>query len=321
MSDLNAVIHERWGATEALVALVPQARSVPGKYGAYAQKYDEQKQRIDFPIVLRTVQFEQREKYTSDKKIFRTTVVFEIHSTEPADGQAVRRAFWGRAGIDGFENQTFETDAIVVLKAREEDWDADEDDDGLWTWRMVVEFVWYYKPEVPPVVITTGTLMYSQSSQVPASAVAATSLVGTGPGSLIVAADSQSVGDKFVICFSGYYSTGPSLPGRVRFAALWGAKTLRTPWLNLLADRDEACFHGWFEFTRQSLGLFGQYAANGIVFVEDATPEALQVRTFGVDTLSTLSDAEFDVTLELDTSGNNFACGQLDVEKKTLISS
>jgi hypothetical protein len=321
MSDLNAVIHERWGATEALVALVPQARSVPGKYGAYAQKYDEQKQRIDFPIVLRTVQFEQREKQTSDKKIFRTTVVFEIHSTEPADGQAVRRAFWGREGIDGFENQTFETDAIVVLKAREEDWDADEDDDGLWTWRMVVEFVWYYKPEVPPAVITTGTLMYSQSSQVPASAVAATSLVGTGPGSLIVAADSQSVGDKFIVCFSGYYSTGPTSPGKVRFAVTWGGDTLRTPWLNLLADRADACFRGEFEFTRKSLGANGIYSANGVVFVEDSTPEVLQVNTFGTDTLSTLADAAFGVTLELDTSGNSFVCGQLDVEKKTIISS
>lgn len=319
MSGIQTAISERWAATAALVALVPAKRCYVGKSPASDEEFSEE----EYPQVSRLIQFEQRAIRTSDKKIFRSTVVFRIVTHDYDDGQAVREAFWGAGGvdaarIDGFERASFDTATVRVLQAREEDWSEMQEETGPYVFLMAVEFLWYYLPVPPVIVEPTGDLMYSQTSQVPASAVAETSLVGTGPGSLIVTANSQSLGDKFVVCFSGYYSSDATDPGKVRFAVTWGASQLRTPWIQLLAARDEACFWARFEFTRVTLGAFGQYSANGIAFVEDGSPETQQVRTFGVGSLATDADATFGVKLELDEAGNNFVCGQLDVEKKTV---
>lgn len=313
MSGIHEAIEERWAATEALAALVPSKRFIAGNFPSY----DAQAEEAIFPRVTRMVQFEQKEHRTSDRRIFRSTVVFTIQALNHADGQAVREAFWGRDGIDGFENQGYDTADIRVLMAREEDFGELHDEDGLFVFTMTVEFVWYYLPVVV-IVIPSGSLMYSQTTPVTASAVAETSLVSAGPGDLTVLANSQSVGDKFVVSFSGYFNTASGAPGRIRFNGKWGATNLRTPWVELLGDQDDVSFSGKFEFTRLTLGGSGTFSAHGVAFVESGAPNPVQVSTAPTTTLSTTADADFDVTAELDAAGNGFVCTQLDVQKLTV---
>lgn len=313
MSGIHEAIEERWGGTAALLSLVPLDRCCKGIFPHTTAKAEESV----YPKVTRLTQFEQKEHRTSDRKIFRSTVVFRIYSPYEEHGQQVREAFWGTQGVDGFENADFETADIRVLMAREEDWGEFQDVDGLWEWTMTVEFVWYYLPVVV-IVIPSGTLMYSQSSPSSVSAVAETSVISTGPGDTTVSANTQSIGDKFVICFSGYFDTAASAPGRVRFNVKWGANNLRTPWVNLIGDQTEISFLGRYEFTRLTLGGSGVYTANGIVFVENGSPNPVQVATPGTVTLSTTADADFDVLLELDTAGNTFTYSQLDIQKLTV---
>lgn len=313
MSGIHNAIDERWSATEDLVALVPLSRCCTGKFVSYDAVADSP----IYPRVSRELQFEQKAVRSSDRRIFRSTVVFRIETPNWEDGQAVREAFWGRDGIDGFENQGFDTATVRVLKVREEDFSEFQDDDAMWTFYLTVEFVWYYLP-VAVIIIPTGSLMYSQSAPVTASAVAETSLVGSGPGTLTVAANSQTIGDKFVVSFAGYYNSAASAPGRIRFNGKWGATNLRTPWVNLLGDQDDVGFSGWFEFTRLTLGGSGTFSAHGMSFVEAGSPNPVMIATAPTGTLSTTADAAFDVTAELDVAGNGFVCTQLDVQKLTV---
>ena len=315
MSGIHEAIEERWQATEALLALVPLDRSCVGNFPSYQARAGEPV----YPRVARKIQFSQKEHYTSDRKIWRTTVLFRLSTHHHEDGQAFLEAFEGTAGVDGFENQHFDTTDIWVLKCRVEDFGEFQDDDGQWEFLMPVEFLWYKLPTVVIVVPTEETLMYSQIADATIdNSAAETSLVSTGPGVVEVAANSQSVGDKFILEAAGYYKTKTTGPGSIVIKVKWGTElTLTFPTVEFLGAQDD---ERWFlraAVTRRSIGPTGVVRGHGILFTANASPNPGLAGTNGDVTVPTDAAKSFAVTgdFSLADADNEFYVEQLDIQQ------
>lgn len=317
MSQIHAAIEERWQDTADLLELVPLARSCVGNFPSYDAKAAE---RV-YPLVSREIQGEQTEHWTSDGRIFRTTMLFRIRSINHEDGQAVREALWGTPGVDGFEGQSWATATLRVMKSREQDFGEFQEDDGLWTFLLTYEFVWLLEASVPidPDDTEGETLLYSQTTDATIDNEGAESpLISTGVGDVEIAANSQRAGDKFIVEASGYYNTKASGAGSLVVKFKWGTElTLTFDPINFLGAQTAARWSFRGTVTRRSIGAGGVVRASGMLFAENVDDQPLMAGTAGDVTLPTTAAKSFAVTGDFSVAdpSNEFIVEQLDIQK------
>jgi hypothetical protein len=161
------------------------------------------------------------------------------------------------------------------------------------------------------------TLIFSQTQTVTVHTEgAATTLIGSGEGNNLIAADAPAVGDKYEFSASGFYSTMLHPCGDAAMVFNVGAElTLTFPTIALLGSRVNARWWMRGALTYRTIGASATVVAEASLFVQDASPSMLAVGTTSAVTLPSDTSKAPNLKIDWETAnvGNTWSCQQYDL--------
>jgi len=166
---------------------------------------------------------------------------------------------------------------------------------------------------------SSTTLIFSQTQTVTVSNNAsASTLVASGSGSNVIAANAPVVGDEYSFEASGYYSTKATPAGGVVMTFHLGAElTLTFPTVELLGSRTNARWHMKGSLTYRTIGGSATVVADAILYVQDAVPIESPAGTTTPVTVPSDSSKVPDLKIDWETAdaSNSWSCQKFDIRK------